>query len=81
MTKAGPYLLLPLQARSQLGADGVDKVMGNLLYHMATRFKGPEERSSMLMVYICSRRIATEPQITGVQCTVGVCEGVWGGGV
>lgn len=69
---SGPYLLLPLQARSKLGADRVDKVVGNLLYHMATRFKGPEERSAMLMVYICSRKIATEPQITGV-CVVCVC--------
>ena len=46
-------------------------MIGSLIYHMATRFKGSEERSAMLMTYVCSKKIATEPQITGV------CTEVW----
>ena len=61
----------PFKARSILGDGAVDKMIGSLLYHMATRFKGSEERSAMLMTYVCSKKIATEPQITGV------CIEVW----
>ena len=45
--------------------DAVDKAMGNLLYHMATRFKGSEERTSLLLDYVCGKKICTELQITG----------------
>ncbi len=39
--------------------------MGNLLYHMATRFKGSKERASTLIEYISSNKITTEQQLTG----------------
>ena len=46
---------------------------------MATRFKGSEERSAMLMTYVCSKKIATEPQITGgcMEVWEGRYEEVW----
>ena len=40
--------------------------MGNLLYHMATRFKGSKERASMLVEYISTSKLTTEQQLTGV---------------
>lgn len=51
--------------------------MGNLLYHMATRFKGSRDRASMLLKYISSGKISTEQQLSGVAMAMwdigGVC--------
>ena len=53
------------QAREKLG-DDVGKETGNLLYHMATRFKGSQVRCAMLLEYVCSKKISSEPQLTGM---------------
>lgn len=42
-----------------------DKPLGNLLYHIATRYKGPDGRVSMLVGYVCAKKLTTEPQTTG----------------
>ena len=42
--------------------DAVDKATG--IYHMATWFKGSEERTSLLLNYVCGKKICTEPQRT-----------------
>ena len=39
--------------------------MGTLLYHIATRFKGSDDRVDLLLQYVCDNRIASEPQLTG----------------
>ena len=43
----------------------MDKKVGNLLYHMATRFKGSEERAAMLLEYVCDLRISSGEQLSG----------------
>lgn len=53
------------QTRAKLGDDSISKVMGNLLYHMATRFKGSKERASMLLDYISGGKLTTEQQLSG----------------
>ena len=53
------------QARSKVNSDAILKEMGKLLYHLATRFKGSTDRQFMLLDYICSKRIASEPQLSG----------------
>lgn len=54
---------LILQVQERLG-DAIDKATGNLLYHMATRFKDSEKRTSFLLDYVCGKKICTELQIT-----------------
>ena len=39
-----------------------------MLYHLATRFKGSAERRDMVLGYICSKKIASEPQLSGRWC-------------
>ena len=58
-----------LQVQERLG-DAIDKATGNLLYHMATRFKDSEKRTSFLLDYVCGKKICTELQITGALMTV-----------
>lgn len=53
------------QVQTKLNTKPVSKVMGNLLYHMATRFKGSQERASMLLEYICTEEVCTEQQLSG----------------
>jgi hypothetical protein len=53
------------QAQARLNGTSVTKVMGNLLYHMATRYKGPQERGSVLLECICAEKVCTEQQLTG----------------
>ncbi len=43
------------------------KSMGNLLYHMATRFKGSETRAALVVDYVCSDKLTSEPQLAGTQ--------------
>lgn len=66
-------LVTGFQAREQLNSDAISKVMGNLLYHMATRFKGSKGRASMLLKYISSGKIGTEQQLSGVAMAMGAC--------
>lgn len=54
------------QSRLEAGGGSLDKSQGNLLYHLATRFKGTQPRLEMVLEYICDRRIASEPQLTGL---------------
>lgn len=54
------------QVQIKLNSNCVSKVTGNLLYHIATRFKGSPERASLLLDYVCTEKIATEQQLTGV---------------
>ena len=60
------FLLACVQARQIVGEGKLEKSIGNLLYHTATRFKGSETRRIFLLTYICSVQIATEQQLTGV---------------
>ena len=53
------------QANS-LYSEGFDKSTGNLLYHIATRYKGPEGRINLLVNYVCAKKLTTEPQATGM---------------
>jgi len=39
--------------------------MGNLLYHVATKFKGSRERASMLVKYIGQEKLKSELQLNG----------------
>jgi glutaminyl-tRNA synthetase len=57
-------MFLIKQARMILGDHPLEKSVGNLLYHTATRFKGSETRRMFLLTYICSQQIATEQQLT-----------------
>ena len=57
----------------------MDKKVGNLLYHMATRFKGSEERAAMLLEYVCDLRISSGEQLSG-EGREGRREGMRGGG-
>ncbi len=41
-----------LQAREQCGSH-VNRPVGTLLYHIATRFRGSKERAAMLAEYVC----------------------------
>ena len=63
-------MLACVQARQILGERKLEKSIGNLLYHTATRFKGSETRRIFLLTYICSMQIATEQQLTGVYVRV-----------
>jgi len=69
-------LLCVLQTRAKLNSDSVPKVMGNLLYHLATRFKGSKERASMLLDYIATGKVGTEQQLTGVVMATLECIGL-----
>ena len=53
------------QVQAQLNSEPVSKAIGNLLYHMATRFKGSPERASILLEYICAGKLCTEQQLSG----------------
>ena len=61
-----------LQAREQCG-DHVDRPVGTLLYHIATRFRGSKERAAMLAEYVCGGKVTAEVQLTGEEGR----EGVW----
>lgn len=56
--------LLP-QTRDKLGSEPISKVVGNLLYHIATRFKGSGSRASMLLDYVSTGKLVTEQQLSG----------------
>ena len=43
----------------------LERSTGNLLYHIATRYKGPEGRTSLLVNYVCAKKLTCEPQATG----------------
>ena len=43
----------------------VDGGVGKLLYGVATRFAGSQERTALLLSYICSRKLTNEQQLTG----------------
>ena len=60
------FQLCSFQARIKIDDGAINKVVGNLLYHMATRYKGSKERLTMLLEYVCSERLTSEPQLTGV---------------
>ena len=73
------------QAREQCGGH-VDRSVGTLLYHIATRFRGAQERAAMLVGYVCGGKVTGEVQLTGEGggCVRGRGvreEGVGGGGV
>ena len=53
------------QLQNELGGRAVSKGTGNLLYHVATRFKGRKERASMLVKYISLEKLTSELQLTG----------------
>ena len=53
-----------MQAREQCGGH-VDRSVGTLLYHIATRFRGSQERAAMLAEYVCGGKVTTEVQLTG----------------
>ena len=53
-----------LQAQEQCGGH-VDRSVGTLLYHIATRFRGSQERAAMLAEYVCGGKVTTEVQLTG----------------
>ena len=53
-----------LQAREQCSGH-VDRSVGTLLYHIATRFRGSQERAAMLAEYVCGGKVTTEVQLTG----------------
>lgn len=55
----------PFQIQAKLSSTSVSKVIGNLLYHVATRFKGSAERVSIFLDYICAGQITTEQQLSG----------------
>ena len=52
------------QAREQCGGH-VDRSAGTLLYHIATRFRGGQERAAMLVEYVCGGKVTGEVQLTG----------------
>ena len=54
-----------LQARELRVGGHVDKAVGTLLYHIATRFRGSQERAAMLAEYVCEGKVNTEVQLTG----------------
>lgn len=37
-----------------------------MLYHIATRYKGSQENSKLLIKYICSNKITSELQLNGM---------------
>ena len=43
----------------------MSKVVGNLLYHVATRFKGSPARAGLLLACVCDGRISGGEQLTG----------------
>lgn len=47
----------------------LDKAVGSLLYHLATRFKGQPDRTSTILDYVCARKISSEQQLTGARAT------------
>ena len=62
------YSTCLFQANS-LRNGGFDKSIGNLLYHIATRYKGPEGRINLLVNYVCAKKLTSEPQATG-KCVI-----------
>ena len=44
----------------------IDKATGNLLYHVATKFKETSEKISTVVEYICTKKITSEAQLTGI---------------
>ena len=48
-----------------MGSQAISKGMGNLLYHIATRFKGHRGRASMLVKYIAEEKLTSELQLAG----------------
>ena len=51
--------------RGKLGEPPITKAMGNLLYHIATKFKGSRERASMLVEYVGFEKLKSELQLNG----------------
>lgn len=41
----------------------ISKQVGNMLYHIATRFKGSQENTKLLIDYVCSNKITSELQL------------------
>ncbi|KAL5516066.1 hypothetical protein EMCRGX_G001329 [Ephydatia muelleri] len=54
---------LIIEAKSKVVGE-LDKAVGSLLYHLATRFKGQPDRTSILVDYVCARKISSEQQLT-----------------
>lgn len=54
------------QTQQALNGSKVTKSIGNLLYHMATRYKGFDSRSEFIVNYICAEKLTSEPQLTGM---------------
>ena len=52
------------QAQEQCGGHA-ERSVGTLLYHIATRFRGTQERAAMLVEYVCGGKVAGEVQLTG----------------
>ena len=69
-----------LQARERCG-DHVDRPVGTLLYHIATRFRGSKERAAMLAEYVCGGKVTAEVQLTGEEGRGGERRGVVNGRV
>lgn len=68
--------LLPTKAKIKVGGE-LDKTVGSLLYHLATRFKGQPDRASVILDYVCARKIASELQLTGEHGLVLLCCATW----
>lgn len=50
----------------------MDKPVGNLLYQVATCFKGSNERVNLLVKYVCELKLNSAQQISGSSLLVGV---------
>ena len=50
----------------------MDKPVGNLLYQIATCFKGSNERVNLLVKYVCELKLNSVQQISGNSLLVGV---------
>ncbi|KAL5471235.1 hypothetical protein EMCRGX_G029330 [Ephydatia muelleri] len=52
------------RSTSLLGGGKIDRVMGKLLYQVATRYKGSDANRDVLVEYVCGGKLANEPQLS-----------------
>ena len=55
-----------MQSTSLLGGGKIDRVMGKLLYQVATRYEGSDANRDMLVEYVCGGKLTNEPQLSGL---------------